>query len=263
MKQIRQLAFLALASLCAFFPCKAAALSVTDLVANSPFVPTGWSPNAKTPAGTGGEQYIFRGVYSLGEDTFLCISDTSSGKSSWVRLGETSGLIKALSYDSTSLKATILVGSREMTLSMPKPRDNASPVGVAVNSQERDKKRVMPPMRPGARNLARTRANIPPPPWMDRGQTGTAGNRQTGRWNSSGTSSSSESGDSGNSGSGDTGSETGGSTTNPGDTTTDPVESTDPGDDLGVPPSPPSGIPSIPDSIRQMIENGTAPDNPE
>ncbi len=268
---------------CALHPGVArAALSVTDLVANSPFVPTGWSPNSKTPANAGGEQYVFRGMYSLGEDTFVCISE-ASGKSTWVRVGETSGAIRAVAYDTSSRKATIQVGSREMTLAMPKPAESASPVGLAVNSQERNRPRnlVTPPLRPGSRTLNRMqRANIPPPPWMNRDATGNAPVfRPNAGWISAGGNGGTPN-NGGNNGGNNNGGNSGGDNpsnpTNPGNPSdpgnpsnpgnpSDPGNPGDPGnpdDHLNVPPPPPSGIPPIPDSIRQMIENGASPEQP-
>jgi len=276
MKRIKT-AVILWATACALLPgISPAALSSTDLVANSPFVPTGWSPNSKTPAGTSGEQYVFRGVYSIGEDTFVCISE-ASGKSTWLRVGEGSGAIRALAYDAASRKTTIQVGSREMTLAMPKPAENAAPVGVAVNSQERNRPRnlVASPLRPGTRTLSRMqRANIPPPPWLNRDAPGVApGQRANARWNAAGGNGSNpnnpggdngggnsggENNGGGNSGGGDSG---GNNPTNPSDTG-NPSTPSDPRDNLNVPPPPPSGIPPIPDSIRQMIENGTAPEQP-
>ncbi len=207
-------------------------------------------------------------MYSLGEDTFICISE-ASGKSTWVKVGESSGAIRALAYDASSRKATIQVGSREMNLSMPKPADNAAPVGVAVNSQERNRPRnlVTPPLRPGSRSLNRMqRANIPPPPWLNRDATGSApGLRTNARWSSSGNGSNSNGGTDNGGGSNNSGGDSGGNSggDSGGGDTANPSDPSDPGDNLNTPPPPPSGVPPIPDSIRQMIENGTAPAQPE
>jgi hypothetical protein len=270
MKRIKMAAILSATAWALLPGVSSAALSATDLVMNSPFVPTGWSPNAKTPAGTTGEQYVFRGVYSLGEDTFICIGE-ASGKSSWVKVGDSSGAIRALAYDAATRKATIQAGSREMTLSMPKPAESAAPVGVAVNSQERNRPRdlMAPPLRPGPRTLNRMqRANIPPPPWMNRDASGNlSGPRANTRWNAAGGNGGNPNnpgGDNGggNNGGGDSGGNNPANPSNPGNPS-NPANPNDPGDNLNVPPPPPAGVPPIPESIRQMIENGAAPEQPE
>ena len=246
-----------------------AAMKASDLVANSPFVPVGWSPTAKPgSAPQTGQQYVFKGVYSIGEDVFLCVNNSATEKSVWVKVGTTVGSIKAISYDPAARKATISVSSRELTLTMPKPKDGASPVGVAVNSQGRARPILQPTPRPGTRRLNRMmrNGNVPPPPWVDR-SADIAGARSGPRWNGPGA---------------ENGGNTGGNTSNPGDSggsTTNPTNPTTPTspttpdtptenpggneNNPSVPPAPPAFVPDIPDSIRDMINNGAAPVNPQ
>ena len=245
-------------SLCLIFVAQAplsAAVSASDLLANSPFVPEGWSPSGKNSKADSAQQYVFRGVYSIDGVFSISITNNTTGKSVWVEIGQTKDDIKAISYDATAKKATISIGSREMTLELAKAKSNAGTVGLAVNSQaggaanktqaalaRKNNKRMMPP---------------PPPEWVLKRSSKMREKAQSGGGVNSSSSSSSSSSDSTSTVTPTNPS----SDTDTADTTETktPTNTDDPDDDdtpIDAPPAPPDFVPSIPDSLKDLIDKG-------
>jgi len=225
-----------------------AEIDASILLTDSPFVPVGWSPNGKGLMDAS-QQYTFKGVYSIGEDTFISIANSSSGKSDWIEIGETKNGVKALSYDQDSRKATIVASGRELTLEIPKSKGNSAPVGAAVNSLARKKNAPVGDASP--HKNPRDRRMLATPPWANKNgkASGTVAkaNKTSKNQKSSSASSSDTSSDTGSS---DTGSsDTGSGDTGSGDETTTP----------SIPAAPPSYVPTIPSDIKTMIESGQAP----
>jgi hypothetical protein len=225
-------------------------IDVSILLTDSPFVPENWSPNGKG-AVDASQQYIFKGVYSIGEDTFIDINDSRSDKSSWIKIGETKNGVKAVSYDSIARKATILASGRELTLEIPKPKGNVAPVGAAVNSLARNKNG--PPVNVTSHKASRERRMLPPPPWANK-NSASGSNSKSNR-----TAKNTKSSSSTTSTSSDTSSttSTSSSTTPDNNETVTPTPETDPV--TTTPANPPTYVPTIPDNIRELIESGAAP----
>jgi hypothetical protein len=221
-----------------------AEIDASILLADSPFVPEGWSTGGKGGLSDASQQYVFKGVYSIGEDTFVSISDSRSDKSDWIRIGDTKNGIKALNYDSLARKATILASGRELTLEMPKPKGNPIPAGAVVNSLA--KNRNVPPGDISGRRNPRERRILSTPPWANNGKASRSSSKLK-KTAQNTKSSSSDNSSSGSSGSSDS-SSSGGSDT--GDESSDTST---------VPASPPSYVPTIPDNIKTMIESGQSP----
>jgi|GEM_PF-5585462 len=262
---IRTAIILGLASLSLIQTELPAADNISDLIKNSPFIPEGWTPNA-TQMRSGAsvnQQYIFKGIYTIDEEIYVDIVEGSSGKGTWIRVGDTDGKIRVVSYDMVTNKVVIVADGRELSLEIPKPVANPSPVGLAVNSMARQQK--IRANRPG--NLPNTRRALrplpPPPGWANIRKANAAARRNISI--GGGSRSSSSGGTTTNDDSLDTGSDTGSNTNNDTDTGSnpvdDPVEET-PETPIEAPPAPPNFIPSIPPELQHMINNGTSPENP-
>jgi hypothetical protein len=250
-----------------------ATINASDLLTNSPFV------HAKVLIGQGAngetaQQYVFHGVCKLGDDVLINISDTVKKKAYWIKTGETQDDINVVSYDAESKKVSILVGSRDYTLDLSKPK-----VVAAVKTPAGPNQNMFPPPPPGGnpnnsplRRIHRVRrpGSIPPmPPSMNFNdpnfqrslrQNGVPAGDATGNEDSSSSSIRSSSGSS------STASSTSGidasitandaaslaASADAGTSTTPPSS---------IPSSPPSYVPEMPESVRTMIESGATPSN--
>lgn len=104
--------------LAAVFCCLAA---LGGLVENSPFIPPDWQPAGDQPIdrGPSSEHYSglqFQGVYEIGGVWSCNILDARTGKSSWVRAGQSMGNAKLQHYNPEEDSVLLLVDGRELTL---------------------------------------------------------------------------------------------------------------------------------------------------
>jgi hypothetical protein len=237
-----------------------AVIDASDLLANSPFVHAKIAPGTQ---GTGETQpYIFRGVCKIGEDLLINISDTAKKKNYWIKIGDTEGDIKIVSYDGESRRVSILVGARDYTLDLAKPKmqtvsknQTGTTETASTNNNDNPLRRIRRTRRPGGgmppippppfMNGNFRRDNMPPnggvPPWT---QNGADSNNPTTR-NAEAVRSTNPTATSSSSG-----------TDNSSSTSTDDTPNSLP------PGEPPNYVPTIPDSVRQMMESNNTPASP-
>lgn len=234
--------------------------SIANLLANSPFVPEGWTPGgAKGGAVSASGQYVFKGVYYLDGSYYVNIAE--GGKGRWIRVGDSLDGLKVLGYDETLRKVTISANGKELTLEIPKPAVNSNPVALAVNSNPRAQLTPTAAGDPRAASSRRTLRPMPPPPaWAG----SSASNRITqNKFSGSGGGVTTDGGSSpgGESSGGSSGGDSGGSSTpgNPDQGNNNP----DPGNEtpISTPPPPPNFVPSIPAELQKLIDSGEAPDS--
>ena len=164
----RSVTFLALLGACGSL---SAQLSSDDLVKASPFVPHNWTAGgaAQQKPVPAGQQYEFRGAYSLAGVHYVNVIDRTSGKGYWLEVGSESNGIRPTRYDTGTRTLVATINGQSMELVMPQQGTHGGAVATAVNSY---------PGRPGmtGQNPAQTasgatnptnvrRVNrVPPPP---------------------------------------------------------------------------------------------------
>lgn len=248
--------------------------SVGDLLSNSPFIPQGWTPGGMRKEAAQNSTYQFKGVYSIGSDTFINI--LSDGKSRWIQIGSSKDGINANSYDRERNEVSITAGGKNHTLKIEKPAVTSKPVALAVNSAKNTPSaKTNNGIRPKSRRNMRP---LPPPPGWEKFKnsrtprstrtkvfsTSSGGGSSSSSSSSSNSDSSSSSGSSDNASSSDSGSN---DSSSPGyDPSSGDDDTGSGGDDdtssFSPPPPPPDFVPSIPAELQEMIDSGDSPDTP-
>lgn len=228
-----------------------ASINASDLLTNSPFVHARIVPGQAGAAGDSAQQYAFRGICKLGDDVLINISDNVKKKTYWIKTGETEGDIKVVSYDDESKKVSILVGSRDYSLDLTKPKLVTPKVMLDPNQNRlsNDQDRAKLPHR--VKRVRKTGSIPLPPPSFNLNRKDLPKALSSGN----------------NTSTGDTVENTtvinnrsGSSTSNDSET----IESSSGAEDASTPPTtvpsaPPSYVPDIPDSVRTMMESNSLP----
>jgi hypothetical protein len=102
-------------SLLAALACGLAVPCLAELSTQSPFLP----PSQGQVAAQAGGPLEFRGIMVLGGDSFFNLLDTSTRKSSWVRLNETGNAFVVKSYDHSGPNEIVSVEYQGRLVSLP------------------------------------------------------------------------------------------------------------------------------------------------
>jgi hypothetical protein len=108
-----------------------------SIIQRSPFIPSNFNPpETRKPAAVAsrnrpGTQYEFRGLYELGGEYRLLISEARSRSGSWLSVGQEEGDITILEYDPQSETAIVLIGDERQEIQLAQMEANPTPVAVA------------------------------------------------------------------------------------------------------------------------------------
>jgi type II secretory pathway component PulC len=105
-----------------------------SLVEKSPFIPSGWEPQAAPaqPAASKAlpeNSFVLQGVYVIGDRWTCNILDNRTGKSSWVSIGESVKDLATQRYDADNDRLIARLDGKEIELHLKKMPEAA---GVAV-----------------------------------------------------------------------------------------------------------------------------------